>query len=131
MARKKMSEQEKSEARKARELVLAAAPVPVAPAGFQKVYTGPRLKRVGEQLQGTYIGVGPERKIGKKVVGTYLIKEDGSGTEVELRASNQLDQFFATVQKGWGIWIARSGQAETSSGRRVNTFEFAIRRGKE
>jgi hypothetical protein len=97
------------------------------PEGFQPVRFGPVLGKEGDEVTGTFQGPGePIKGKGKKAIGTYLI-ETPDGATVRILATVQIEQFIATVKKGWGVWIRRGSQVKGGKGR-VTQYEFAVRK---
>ncbi len=98
------------------------------PEGFEVRDFGIPLKRDGDVLQGVYEGPGKAKEMrkGKKIqkVGTYIVNKGGA--KIEVLASSQLEQFFATCEEGDEVWIKRVGQIEGGKGR-VNQYLTAVR----
>lgn len=111
----------------ARRLVAAVEAVEAMepPKGFKVVEGGIPLRQPGDVLEGVYQGKGPDKKIKKKTIGTYLVERKGGGV-VEVLASSQLEGFFAGCKKGQQVWIQRLGTVAGGKGR-VNQYRCAVK----
>ena len=90
--------------------------------------------KAGEQITGIYDGPGGEIEMPdqtdptkRAMIPTWKLKNDSGSLSVSLMGSAQLNARFKGIVPGSRVIVAHTGQTDTRSGRRCNTYVVYVK----